>query len=658
MKHAPMILLSICAVTASALSGACAAASADEAAGGSTTFEERRAFYLRNLAHFDADAKMEWARGVWDIGQGDPHKYVLPPILARIALDPEDENAISAYRGLMEYDEAKGDRGLYHFAAYLRTRLYFQFRDVLPDDIVESNEYDAKHYFHIMTRGGTENHGLMQRTSGYLWSERIDEPETRGDRTVPWLRDWLHGQVRRWFHVGTGEYDSSTYYAFSGAGLLNLADYAEDPVMRDAARAGMDRFAAVQALKYFHGAHLGPESRGFAHQAVGARPGPVGSRGDAEFDYDGQGTITDWGSWLWFGGSAAPMPMDEDVTVKVGSHAVVVMALSDYEPHPVIQRLARKEVGLPFEVRGSKPEYYVEPDEHGHYPGGNKHQEYLFFNDEFAMGTLYSGDRGVRVRGTILPQTTMFKLMARDEDDVRAFGMGSGYHSAISGRSPFDQYHQKEGAAILVSHIDRDMVGDDEERRERAVERAIFGVPEAVGEPVERNGWYFWQVNRAFIAAHPLGDGAEWAEAEGLMPHRDGNENWRYLISPGRLTGWVVQAGQKPEYADFAAFQEAVLEKTRIDMDRFNSDERTVVFHSLEDNELKMRHTATEDAPGGKPEAWTNGDRLVFEDWPVFESPYLNIPYQGGMMKVSDGEMELTIDFTGERPQWSESPVR
>ncbi len=622
-------------------------------------FEQRAAFYIEQLAAQDADKTMDWAKRVWPApGGGDPHKYVLPVIIAEIALDPTDQSALNAYRRLMVVDKNKGDRGLYHFAAYLRARLYCQFRDKLPKDVVASNAYDAKHFYHIMTRGGTENHGFMHRTSAYVFSQYVKNPATREGRDPRWVRNWLIGQAKRWYNIGTGEYDSSTYYPFTTGGWSNVYDFAEDPAMRDTGRAALDWLSVAMANKYFHGCYLCPEARGFAKEAVGAvkRDEPAKTKSGVEFQYATEGTHTDWLNWLWFGGSVKPMHMDSG-SVAVDEHAIVTLALSKYRPHRIVHNIATKNVKLPYEARGSHPQYYGGPDDDGNFPGGNKDQDYLYFADEFAMGTLYSSERGVRVSGTILPQTTMFKVLLKDTDDVRVFGASNGFHGhfPLEGRSPFDQYHQKRDAAINVCYVNPKVLDNDPQQRARLKDRSILGMSQAVGKPVEEGGWYFWQVNRAFIAARPLNGKAAWQSDEQVMhktPKRP--SGFRWLVSPGSLGGWVIQLGQQPQYQSLQAFRRAVLDNCKLDLSDFNEQERTVRFTNLHGDELKLRHTG---GPGGKPDAWTNGKALIYKDWPVFESPYIKQEAGSGILQVNDGNEMLTIDFTGDRPRYTESDV-
>ncbi|MFW6062266.1 MAG: hypothetical protein ACOC93_05600 [Planctomycetota bacterium] len=615
-------------------------------------FQRRAQFYIRQMAERDPNAMLEWfhTNPYFANAGGDPHKYAMPPIIARLYMDPGDEEALDLYRYLMRVDTNKGDRGLYHFSAFQRTRMFFQMRDQLPRDVIESNEYDVWNHFSAM-RGnpqsmhfGTENHTYMHRASGYLWAEYFEgeRPDSKFHEDWKFLRDWMKYSINRLYTIGQGEYDSSTYVGFSMASLANVHDFSEEPNMVKLSRAGIDWMATALARKYFHGAQLGPEARGFARQAVGNIDEQPTFPGTGDLKYEAVGAHSDWVCWLLFDHSAKGVYMDRQ-GASVDRFPTLNLAMSTYRPHPVIRNIAAKDVPLPYEARGSHPAYYGQQ--------GNKDQDYLYFAKQFAMGTLYSPEKGVRTSGTILPQTTMFKLLAVADNGVAAFGASNGYHGhfPLEGRTPYDQYHQKRAAAINVTYV-------PDEETARIKHRGIFGYPVHAGEPDERGGWYFWKVNKAYVAARPLN-----GTAEGGTPTTEQNggaaevdePDYHWLISPGQLGGWVIQAGQQPKYETLGHFQQAVLQDTELDLSDFESD-RTVSYTSLQGDTIKIRHTG---GPGGKPEAWTNGEKLSYENWPVFDSPYVKQELGSKVLKLNDGQRSLTIDLTGDWPEWSEGTV-
>ncbi len=633
---------------------------------------------LRRTAAKEPAELIAWFERVpyFQDGHGDPHKYALPVVLARLHADPADAEALGLYRWLMAVDELKGDRGLYHFAIFQRTRLYFQFKDRLPKDVVASNRHDAAGWFAVMLgdrqrdHHGTENHTFMHRCSAYLWAEELGgaDPDSDWHDEYTFLRGWLIEQTRRLYTIGQGEYDSSTYVGFTLASWSNVYDFARDPEIRQVARAAMDWLVTALARKYYHGCQLGPEARGFARRAVGSGPARPKRNEEDPTVYPPVGSLSDWVCWLYFGNSARGVDVD-GWGIRVPGAPLQVLALSDYRPPRVLRRIATKRVAMPYAARGAKPAYYGDR--------GSKDQETLFVNHRYAMGTLYSPEAGVRTRGTILPQTTMFKLLLRREGGIAACGAANGYHGhfPLEGRSPYDQYHQHRGAGLNVCWIP-----DEEDARIR--HRSLFGFPAVIGEPtvgetagpprgltavkdpdIDPNAdfapdWYCWRVGKAFLAVRPLNGVAELrdtvtrAKRGEAVPAK--TTGYRFLVSPGRLGGWAVQLSDVHHHQDLYAFRRAIAERCRLDLSRFATD-REVTFTTLDGHVLRLRHSG---GPGGRPEAWTDGEALDFETpWPVFSSPYIKQDQGAGVLELSDGERTLSIDVNRMPPIFSEGFV-
>lgn len=614
-------------------------------------YKERADFLIKATAARDGDAMIKQfeASEYFRNAGGDAHKYAMPVALAKLALNPNDEQGLRFYRYLQDVAEKKPDRALYHFATYPRARLYFQFGDKLPAWIKDTNKYDAENFMKVMVGNresethGTDNHATMMRLNGLLWCEHLGaaDPGHKLHEDYKFLKGWAQRQVRKYYNVGMGEYDSSTYVGFTCASWANLYDFSPDPDTRKLAEAALHWQAATMATKYFHGLNAGPESRGFADQPVGNINEKPTGRGVDNFLYAATGNHTDWCSWLWFGNSARPVFLDK-TGADVNPFPANVLAFSSYRPPAPIRNLATKNVKLPFEVRASKPTYYG--------MGDNKDQEYLYIADSYMMGTLYSGDDGIATTGTILPQTTMFKLAIKNGPDVVVFGMAQGYHKhyPVEGRGPFDVYHQQGNAAIMVTHVSGvdDIKKRVEEKKWPApnlAEHAILAVPKGIAEPVIQNGWYFWQIGTSFVAAYPLGGEAKFVDLPERAKSKD-KDNHRWLVSPGAFSGWVIQAGSGANFQDFGDFRAAMSGK-HVGISKYDG---TVTYTSLLGDLLSVRHPGK---PGEKPIAATNRKPLVFKDWPVYESPFINQPVNKGTMSITDGKQILTIDINAPTPK-------
>ncbi len=585
------------------------------------TFDARAELILRSRANEDVGEIVAWAKR---IKLGDPHKYILPVIAAKLHFDPDDQEAWDAYRWLMEVDAGKGDRGLYHFSAIFKTRIFFEFEKSLPPDVRAWFEENAGGHLDKFRAGGTENHGMMSRTSAYLFAERFQKGGSGDPKTDPkaFFREFLRRECRKLYTIGMGEWDSSTYVAFTATGWLNVFDFAEDPEMRGLARAALDWYATAYALKYFHGVQAGPESRGFARSPIGAN--------------------TDIMAWLWW--DSLPPDFAVDLADDVGVRYSVVAAMSGYRPDPIINAIARRDVEMPFVVRASKPQYY------GSDASNNQH-EVLYHTAQFSMGTLYDPTPGDLMKDVIWPQTTMFKLAILTPKDVLVLGAASGYHRhfPVEGRSPYNQYHQARGAMITICNGPED--GLDQVSRGRA----LLAIPDGLEQVGERDGWLFFHAGETFVAVWPLGGGASWTDLaewkqrtrpEGKKTASAELPGYRWLQNNSALGGWVIDTGTTERFADASTFMDAVLSGERLDLSEF-AQNRTVSYESLDGDSLKIRHTG---GPGGRPEAWTNGETLEFRDWPVYESRYVNEPLDKGVLEVNDGRDKLVIDFSGDWP--------
>jgi hypothetical protein len=589
-----------------------------------TGFRARADQILSARADEDGRELIDWARR---IKLGDPHKYLFPVILAKAWRDPKDPVAWDMARFLRDVDQekAKGDRGLYHFAAIGLTRLQFGFEKELPEDLRAWYAENAGGNLGKFRAGGTENHGMMSRTSGYVFAERFQKERGGPPESdhLAYFRAFLEREGRKLYTIGMGEWDSSTYVAFSLAGWMNVYDFAQDPEARALAKAALDWYASMMALKQFHGVHAGCEARGFANRPVD--------------------TQTDIISWLWWG--TAPEGFKPDLVSNKGGRYAVIAALSGYRPPAELTALARKEVALPFQARMSKPSYYG-------YSEDNVSQEILWSDAGVQMSTLYDPTPGNRTTGTIWPQTTMFKLAVLTPGasgaagDVKVFGIGNGYHRhfPVEGRSAFDQFHQEKGAAINLCYLP-----PPEQRPPNAVPESYLAIPDGIEEVARGGGWIILGGGNTLIAVYPLGgepepdNFADWAGRTGAKPKEGAPPvpGYRALRLKGDLTGWVVQV--KSGSRDAQALLARLKAECPVNTSKLLSH-REVSYRSLDGPEIRMVHTG---GPGGKPRAWTGGKELEFSGWPVFDSPALSLPLRSGVIKIGAGEGSRLLKFPG-----------
>ncbi|MFW6066536.1 MAG: hypothetical protein ACOC9S_06920, partial [Planctomycetota bacterium] len=293
-------------------------------------FEQRSDALIRALA--TVDLRM-YRMGYWSKGN-DPGKYLPLHAMARLVLDADDPQA----HKFLNDDRAPKQH--YHFAAVNWSRLVPMFGEVLEPETREAFVAKASSRDSYISKAGrgTENHHVMQLTSGVVLPDYLDTTQfagTAAPRARVLAKNWLRWYVRNLYRYGQSEWDSSTYMPFDINGMLNVYDFSKDEECRLLARAALDWYATALALKYVNGMHTGPKERGWTAK---------------EFD-----SIADKICWLWWGSTGEP---DEDTLSGNGRYALHA-ALSSWRPNKVVSNIARRNVQpLPAEYRNAKPNYW------------------------------------------------------------------------------------------------------------------------------------------------------------------------------------------------------------------------------------------------------------------------------------------------------------
>ncbi len=370
---------------------------------------------------------------------GDSLKHGLIPPTARLLLDPEDRAALGFVRIPGNLHQQ------YHFAAINWARFLglqgermdgawqadfarhvAAYREA-SSPINRPGEFVPLTYPHDLvgeageplggnrTDGGTENHKLMWRTSGLLYAELLPEgaeisgytPEEARDRT----RAALTGYLARLLETGNGEYNSTIYYPYIVHGLLNLYDFSPHAETRKLAKAILDYYMAVYALKSFNGYLSGPQKRGFSWGSA------VSEHFDALF-------------WGWCAATTA-RPDGEDRMYSLHQ------ATSAYRPNALIHRLASKDVPLPFTARMTRPCIRMER--------AGVALETLHVSRSFALGSAVLRDIEVP------SQETRWILNVRAEGGAALITGGHPQWREPMGVTPHDQVAQAGGAAVLLT---------------------------------------------------------------------------------------------------------------------------------------------------------------------------------------------------------------
>ena len=570
---------------------------------------------------------------------GDPLKYDLPVVTARLLRDPMDAAArafVSIPGNLCQQ---------YHFAAANWARFYGllgehmspEWRRALAAAVASyaetrlpsdgAREHQARGTVHDLVGepgdcvlgggqadGGTENHKTMWRTSGLLYARWFMPDGMVSGHPAPVaaarISERLDDFLARLLVTGNGEYDSTIYYLYAIIGYLNLFDFSPDPRDRQLAKLMLDYYLATYGLKLFAGLHAGPSKRG-------------GNDGYAC-------SATDLFLWMY-----APQP-----GLPVGEVPVagIHQATTAYRPNRVIHNLLTGNVPLPFAATIARPSYHMDRP--------NTFHEYYWRHADYALGSVVLEEEDNP------GQQTVWSLTTRGTASNCVFGGGQPRFGGIMGYSAHDQTLQHQGTLMLLTGprdgeawevFPREMPADARWARRAVAAESWLYLP--AGARLEITPWgVAAETASAWVALHPLSSGwffldgpaADPALAEILC-------KYRVLVVPGDLTGCVVEAAGRGDGGDFAAFIRAMGEPGRLDLSCWPTEGR-LRYHTRDDHDMiaVYRHDRLYCA------GWIDQSPVDWAHWAnglAYDSPHLRIGQ--GTMQLSDGREAYSVRHTG-----------
>jgi len=569
--------------------------------GEAAAFAEKSLAIRRKIAAENLDELDAWWRRE---KIGDPHKYLLPVILARLSL-PESYDRQKSWDILLNMDKDQPD--LYHFRSVFDIRIFFRFRDKMPTNVEASyrsmlESPRVKEWLET----GTENQMFMQRMSGLALIDGSGWPN--GDPGTPAsIEAWLRSEINKFLTIGQGEFQSSTYYGYAIGGLLNLYDFAKTPELRKLAKAALDWYAANMAVRLSWGTVGGAESRGF-------------DRGT--WDKTELSAV----AWMWWG---------DDVKVaqrmrKGAAPLALLAALSDYRPPPEFKALARKEIALPFQLLASHPGYYS-------YHEDNQFWETFYITDDYSLSTLLIPGKSYQKKGTINAQYATYKLVVRDpkEEKNAVISLGGTYHNPMAtGRSPGDEYLQKNGTVIYQLRL------NDQDKVAGVPSSSRLVLPASFGEAKRHNSWYIWRIHQIWLCVRP------WGEMSSLSAVSQRYQDYQALVAKGDRTAWITDIVRVRDYPDWQGLT-AAIDRTVIG-DREWENLGKLTYTSLEGNRFAMTYQAND----GISRASINEKERGLKNWPVLESPYVREGLRSGVLEMFHSGKVWRLRNTLNSPQW------
>jgi hypothetical protein len=618
---------------------------------------------------------------------GDPLKKDLPPTIAAMLMDPGNERARA-------YVSIPGNmRQQYHFACKNWARFYPLLADTMgnqwksefynwvgsytesrrpSDGYREALPLSTPHNLigqpgYVLggnpKDGGTENHKTMWRTSALLYSQLFpDTCMVSGypvEKAKMLVQQMITDYIDRTLWVGNGEYDSQVYYPHSIEAFLNLYDFSTDPVIKAVAKFILDYYFVTYGLKVMDGAIAGAQKRGYL---------PAGEPSEMEVM-----------QWAFFENSSADM--SKAITT-------IQQSTTTYRPNKIIWDIVNKNLELPFEARMSRPFYHMD---HAH-----AFAETFYCSESFAMGN---------VQMTIVDnpnQQMVWSLVAKGTDGPLCFSGGHPMRGSTSGHSPYTQTLQSKGGFILLTaptkilenpdsviapnyskserpnlwHLPNSEQGanyqlKNRQRYAKAELKTLNPLKDETAQAYEDffednrgsasswlyypaeltpskigENWYF-EANNSFVAVIPL---TKTSYIVGPDPMIAGNikgsagkffQDYNLLIFPGKVSGYIIETGEKKVYENIENFDKAIRSQARTDLSKLKKD--LIIKHTtLSGDIMEMKYYPE----GLRCQARINGE---VQDWDnftkgaVYESPFVKV--KEGMMSITNGQEGYSVEI-------------
>lgn len=500
------------------------------------------------------------------------------------------------------------------FWMYPMTLIHFVGKDVLPETYRQRLRALWRTYRPY--RGDTENHWVMYYSSLYLmtqlypgapgaqWfngkSSAVNHAEARD-----YLLHWMELTTTR----GQGEFDSPHYMSYYVLSMAMLYGYAEDPAMRTRAQMMLDYLLADFAVESLGGLYVGAFSRIY--------PEPLLERWrDNSTSY----------AWLLFGN--APF------RPHLGA---MILAMSGYEPPAMLGGMATDR-SAPYVHRELKrTRHRIRYSDQRNTPV----YKYTYMRQEYALGSIQGGllqpiqqhtwelhwaapgrRQGHNLLFTLHPYASGHELGMYFPEEPRtmieAVLKSKGTYDSPkkwTGASPYEQVVQVKDALVVLYAI-------PEGTRFPHV-NGYFSRALSRREEDEESGWIFARGGEALIAYYPLAP-YTWQRAPG--------GDWR-LFSPHRRNGAVVQVAPAGAYETFEAFKAAV---RALPLKTTTAPQPRVQFTTLRGDQMTVRY-------GAEPRI--NGKGIAYEEWPLFEGPFLQASPGSGQLKMQYGRQHRLLDF-------------
>jgi len=512
----------------------------------------------------------------------------------------------------------------------------------------------------------TENHQVQYASSELLLGQRFPEKVFSNTGKIgAWHRERAREKLYLWLdwrlRFSFSEWNSSCYYDEDAAALLDVAEHAEDPMLRRRSRDVLELLLFHVALNSWHGLTGASQGRAYLQQQV-------------EPDSTSMAILAQlcWGD-------------DDDVPNKL-SLGVVLLAAGEVRPSPAIMAVGKDN---PSEVENRErhgldadeaPAFGVYPDrmrDLAFFQGAGQASHHLVADTRYAdfggkakwPGFFADREYYARCKAQGLEFDTWALPHATGHADLYTFrtpdymlGCAQAYHpgapgyqqfiwSALLGRravifttnpTPANIPYGRPGPwigngvlpkvvqhrnVLIALHRVRPVPIYDQPPWHREDRVHAWFPRGAFDEIVERNGWCFGRKGESYASLR-ADKPAQWLAPEAELAKRIGSDEPYEWNVDDTDVAWICELGARRTHGEFSEFIDAVSSaKIEGGIERFAYDSPSV---------------------GRIETGWTlglevSGQAVNIRDYPRFDNPYCQAPFGTRSMVIRCGGEECRI---------------
>jgi hypothetical protein len=461
-------------------------------------------------------------------------------------------------------------------------------------------------------RGDTENHWAMYYSSLFLASEQwpgLPGSEWYNGKSSDENRTDAKEYLIHWIEIATtigqGEFDTPHYFTEYAVSMSLLADFAQDPEMKQRGKMMLDDLLVDFADEQLDGQYLGGFSRIYQPEVYKPLMTPASAY-----------------AWLYFG-TGEPSLSEWALLPALGDYRIplIIYDIATDRSHPYVER-ERKRVRnvIRFGNEKNPPVYkytYVTKD----YGLGSLQGGLLQPIQQHTWGVQYTYGRPYTTIFGLHPYWSSYELGMFFPEEIKPLiadvvGSKGTYNNPDkwTGGSPFERTFQDRNTLIVLYDIEP---GTMTEHIDGFFPRNL---QERIVDP---SGWILCKAGETYIGWYPLQEGLWTGETE----------NWRFR-SHRLQNGEVVEVRSKDEIGSFEKFC-AVL-RARKPKAVLKPGEVSVEYTTPGNDRMKFRFPETRSL---------NGRAVDLTRTPLFDGPFLHADVGSQKLSITYGKQKLDLDF-------------